>query len=45
MACCAVAGQGAGAAAAQAVKSNRDLDEVDMDAIQTELIRQGVRIR
>ena len=45
MACCAVAGQGAGVAAAQAVKSNRDLDEVDMDAVQTELIRQGVRIR
>lgn len=45
MACCAVAGQGAGVAAAQAVKSNRDLDEVDMDAVQTELIRQGVRIQ
>ncbi len=45
MACCAVAGQGAGVAAAQAVKSNRDLDEVDMDAVQSELIRQGVRIQ
>jgi ribulose 1,5-bisphosphate synthetase/thiazole synthase len=45
MACCAVAGQGAGVAAAQAVKSNRDLDEVDIDAVQTELIRQGVRIQ
>lgn len=45
MACCAVAGQGAGVAAAQAVKSNRDLDEVDMYAVQTELIRQGVRIQ
>lgn len=45
MACCAVAGQGAGVAAAQAVKSNRDLDEVDMEAVQSELIRQGVRIQ
>ena len=45
MACCAVAGQGAGVAAAQAVKSNRDLDEVSLDAVQTELIRQGVRIQ
>lgn len=45
MACCAVAGQGAGIAAAQAVKSNRDVDAVDMDAVQRELIRQGVRIQ
>ncbi|HMS95916.1 MAG TPA: FAD-dependent oxidoreductase, partial [Tabrizicola sp.] len=44
MACCAVAGQGAGVAAAQAVKSNRDVDAVDMDAVQRELIRQRVRI-
>ncbi|MCH2164478.1 MAG: FAD-dependent oxidoreductase [Marinovum sp.] len=43
MACCAVAGQGAGIAAAQAIKSNADLDAVDMGAIQTELTRQGVR--
>jgi hypothetical protein len=45
MACCAVAGQGAGVAAAQAVKSNCDVDMVDMDAVQRELIRQGVRIQ
>jgi predicted metal-binding membrane protein len=38
MACCAVEGQGAGVAAAQAVKSNRDLDGLDMDAIQHELM-------
>lgn len=44
MACCAVAGQGAGVAAAQAVKSNRDVDAVDLDAVQRELVRQGVRI-
>lgn len=45
MACCAVAGQGAGVAAAQAVKSNREVDTVDMDAVQRGLIRQGVRIQ
>jgi hypothetical protein len=45
MACCAVAGQGAGVAAAQAVKSNCDVDRVDMDAVQRKLIRQGVRIQ
>jgi len=44
MACCAVAGQGAGIAAAQAIRSNREVDEVDIGAVQTELIRQGVRI-
>ena len=44
MACCAVAGQGAGVAAAQAVKSSCEVDTVDMVAVQNELIRQGVRI-
>ena len=44
MACCAVAGQGAGIAAAQSVKSNRDVAEVDMSMIQSELMKQGVRI-
>lgn len=44
MACCAVAGQGAGVAAALAVKSGRDVDEVDIAAVQAELKRQGVRI-
>ena len=44
MACCAVAGQGAGIAAAQSVKSNRDVAEVDMSMIQSELVKQGVRI-
>ncbi|SHG79620.1 FAD dependent oxidoreductase [Cognatiyoonia sediminum] len=43
MACCAVAGQGAGIAAAQAVKSNAELDMVDLDAVHKELDRQGVR--
>ena len=45
MACCAVAGQGAGVAAAQAVKSNAELDGVDLAAVQSELLRQGVRIQ
>ncbi|WP_420397338.1 FAD-dependent oxidoreductase [Nioella sp.] len=44
MACCAVAGQGAGVAAALSLKSNRGLAEVDLTAVQTELTRQGVRI-
>ena len=44
MACCAVAGQGAGVAAALSLKSNRTLDKVDIGAIQTELTRQGVRL-
>jgi len=43
MACCAVAGQGAGIAAAQAVKSKAELYSVDLVAIHKELDRQGVR--
>jgi len=45
MACCAVAGQGAGVAAALAVKSGRDVDAVDIQSVQSDLERQGVRIR
>jgi ribulose 1,5-bisphosphate synthetase/thiazole synthase len=45
MACCAVAGQGAGVAAALAVKADVALDVVDMGAVQAELQRQGVRLR
>ena len=45
MACCAVAGQGAGVAAALAVKADVALDVVDMGAVQAELLRQGVRLR
>ena len=44
MMCCAVAGQGAGVAAAMAVKTERDFAEMDIGAIQTELRRQGARI-
>ena len=44
MMCCAVAGQGAGTAAAIAVKTSRDFGDVDVGAVQTELRRQGARI-
>jgi hypothetical protein len=44
MACCAVAGQGAGVAAAISVKDGSDFDSVDLPAVQRELERQGVRI-
>ena len=44
MACCAVAGQGAGVAAALSIKSNRKLDEIDLTPVQAKLARQGVRL-
>ena len=44
MAACAVAGQGAGVAAAFAVKSGVGLGAVDIAAVQKELTGQGVRI-
>ena len=44
MACCAVAGQGAGVAAALAVKGNRAVDAVEIGAVQGALERQGVRV-
>ncbi len=44
MMCCAVAGQGAGAAAAVSLKSNKDFNSVDISAVQKELKRQGARI-
>ncbi len=44
MMCCAVAGQGAGVAAALAVKTGRDFADADIAAIQRELVRQGARI-
>jgi len=43
MSCCAVAGQGAGVAAALAVRAGAELDAVDISAVQAELTRQGVR--
>ncbi|MEM7139586.1 MAG: FAD-dependent oxidoreductase [Actinomycetota bacterium] len=44
MMCCTVAGQGAGAAAAVAVKSRRTVGDVDIAAVQAELKRQEVRL-
>ncbi|MCC6924198.1 FAD-dependent oxidoreductase [Novosphingobium sp.] len=44
MMCCAVAGQGAGAAAAIAIKSGSDFKSVDIVRVQAELRRQGARI-
>ena len=43
MSCCAVTGQGAGIAAAVALKSNRDLDAINLANVHRELERQGVR--
>jgi len=45
MACRAVAGQGAGVAAAVSVRSGRELDRVDVEAVHAEPDRQGVRHR
>src|ERR1700754_373715 len=44
MSCCAVTGQGAGVAAAVSIRADRPLDDLDISAVQAELIRQGVRI-
>ncbi|WP_170369453.1 FAD-dependent oxidoreductase [Ruegeria arenilitoris] len=44
MACCAVMGQGAGIAAAIALKSNQELSELHLTPVHSELVRQGVRI-
>ena len=44
MSCCSVNGQGAGIAAATAVKSNRDVRNVNIANVQKEIKKQGVRI-
>lgn len=44
MMCCAVAGQGAGTAAAIAVKTGRNFRDIDVVAVQAELRRQGARL-
>lgn len=44
MMCCAVAGQGAGVAAALSVKTGRGFAELDIAMLQQELRRQGARI-
>jgi len=45
MMCCAVAGQGAGVAAAISVKRNEEFASLNLSAVQTELSRQGARIQ
>jgi len=44
MMCCAVSGQGAGVAAAIAIKHEQGFDRIDMGRIQAELRRQGARL-
>ncbi|HVJ31588.1 MAG TPA: FAD-dependent oxidoreductase [Terriglobia bacterium] len=45
MACCAVAGQGAGVAAALSIRGGEDLARLNIERVQLELDRQGVRVR
>ena len=45
MMCCTVSGQGAGVAAAVSLQRNEAPDQVDIGAVQQELIRQGARLR
>jgi ribulose 1,5-bisphosphate synthetase/thiazole synthase len=45
MMCCAVSGQGAGAAAAISVQRDEPFDRLHVGAVQQELARQGVRFR
>ena len=45
MACCAVAGQGAGVAAAVSIRNGGEFGSIAIPAVQHELERQGVRIR
>jgi ribulose 1,5-bisphosphate synthetase/thiazole synthase len=44
MMCCAVAGQGAGVAAAVSLATNTALDQLDIGRVRVELKRQGARI-
>jgi hypothetical protein len=44
MMCCAVSGQGAGAAAAVSIRTGRDFAQLDVDRVRAELRRQGARI-
>jgi len=44
MMCCAVAGQGAGVAAAVGVKTDRGFAGVNLMQVRAELVRQGARI-
>jgi len=44
MMCCAVSGQGAGAAAAISLQQDQPFDRIDMGKVQAELRRQGARL-
>jgi len=44
MMCCAVSGQGAGAAAAVSIQTGQPFEGLDVRAVQRELLRQGARI-
>ena len=44
MMACTVTGQGAGVAAAVSIKTGKTTHDVDIKAVQEELIKQGVRI-
>jgi ribulose 1,5-bisphosphate synthetase/thiazole synthase len=44
MMCCAVSGQGAGAAAAVSLRTDRDFADLDVRIVREELRRQGARI-
>lgn len=45
MMCCTVTGQGAGVAAAISVKHDQRFSRLNMDLVQTELLRQAVRLQ
>jgi ribulose 1,5-bisphosphate synthetase/thiazole synthase len=45
MMCCAVSGQGAGAAAAVSIQRDEPLDRLNIPAVQAELARQGARFK
>jgi hypothetical protein len=45
MMCCAVTGQGAGAAAAVSLRRDEPFDSLNIAAVQKELARQGARFR
>ena len=45
MMCCAVGGQGAGAAAAISIRRDEPFDRLSIGAVQAELVRKGARIR
>ncbi len=45
MMCCAVSGQGAGVAAAISLQRDESFDQLNIAAVQKELVRQGARIR